>query len=172
MRLPTTTPARGAVEVPEVQRPGVPAALAEHLLSAEIFDDRPGYIKRIVAQVNGCWNHEYFEACATMIRRLLETLIIELYDSRGWASDLRDPQTRDFLSLKNMVGKVTGDARFGLDSRATRGLAELKELGDIAAHDYRIRVRKSDIASKRGKLRYTAERLLFHVSRQKKEGRT
>jgi hypothetical protein len=99
-----------------------------------------------------------------MIRRLVETLLIFLYDQRGWTADLKDPATQEFVGLKKMVDKITGDARIGLDRRAVEDLKRLKELGDISAHDFRIQVKRGDLQSVRDALRFTCERLLFKAN--------
>ena len=38
-----------------------------------------GYIERVVYQINGSYEKGWFDACAVMMRRLLETLIIEVF---------------------------------------------------------------------------------------------
>ncbi len=148
------TPAKGKKAIPSTQ---------DQYLVSEIFEKCKHYITNTVHQINGCWNHEYWEACAVMTRRLLQILIIELYRTRAWEKNLRDNNTGDYIGLKAMIGKVKGDRRFGFDSRVGRGLDQLKELGDIAAHDYRVRVRKTDLQGKRELLRYTCERLVFEL---------
>jgi len=44
-----------------------------------------GYIERIANQVNGAYENGWYDACAVMIRRLLETLIIEAFEKHNIA---------------------------------------------------------------------------------------
>jgi hypothetical protein len=140
----------------------LPKADADFLPSA-IFENVPDHITRILPQINGCWERQYYEACAVMIRRLIETMIIEVYWKRNWDNELKNPETRDFLGLKAIIGKFKADPRFSLDSKINKGLNDLKDIGDIAAHDFRIKVRKSDLEHVRDALRKTSERLIFLV---------
>lgn len=136
----------------------------ESYLSPAIFEKMPGYVTRIIPQINGCWEREYPEACAVMVRRLVETLIIELYYQRKWLDELKDAETKEFVTLRGMVDKICGDSRFGLDRRIQEGLKKMKQIGDIAAHDYRIQIRKSYLKEIRDDVRFTTERLVFKIS--------
>ncbi len=130
-------------------------------LLPDVVKSAPSYIVRILPQINGCWERKWYEACAVMIRRLVETLISHLYDRRGWAAELRDPKTQERYGLRRMVDKVCGDARLGLDRRAHDDLKRLKDLGDVSAHDFRIAVKRGDLEAVRDPLRFTTERLMF-----------
>ena len=44
-----------------------------------------GYIERVANQVNGAYENGWYDACAVMIRRLLETLIIEAFEKHNIA---------------------------------------------------------------------------------------
>jgi hypothetical protein len=39
-----------------------------------------GYLERVCFQINGCYEQGWFDACAVMMRRLLETLIVEAFE--------------------------------------------------------------------------------------------
>ena len=133
-------------------------------IDPEIFKDCPAFIKHLEPQINGCWDRQWYEACAMTIRRLLESLVINLYHRRGWVSDIRSQ--RGYLKLQNLVDKVCGDGRVGLGKKPKEGLAHLKQIGDVAAHDFRVRVRKSDLEQKRTELRLACERLIFIARNQ------
>jgi hypothetical protein len=123
----------------------------------------PAYIVRLVPQINGSYEHEWYEAAAMMLRRVMETLIIELYSRRGWARDVQDADTNEFFALKALIDKLTGDARLNMQRRTIEGLKKVKELGDAAAHDFRIRIRKSDLDRIQSAVRLTCERLVFTI---------
>src|SRR5207249_4648578 len=102
-------------------------ASSSGFLLSDALSEAPAYVGRIVPQINGCWERGWHEACAVMMRRLVETLIIHLYHQRGWLGELKDPKTQDFLGLKRLVDKVCGDSRVGLDSRSAEDLKRLKD---------------------------------------------
>jgi hypothetical protein len=140
---------------------GVEQPIDAPFLLPDVVRGTPDYIVRIVPQINGCWQRKWFEACAVMIRRLVETLICHLYERRGWKAELLDPKTKERYGLRRMVDKICGDARFGLERRAADDLKRLVDLGDVSAHDFRITVKPGDLENLREALRLTAERLLF-----------
>lgn len=160
---PTTVPQPAAVTLPPLAPPvsATAPARTESFLPEDVFEHQPDFMMRLIPQINGCWEKEYYEACAMVVRRLVETVIIYLYAQRGWLSEVRDPTTKDFFTLKALVNKVCGDPRVALERRIQDGLKELKELGDIATHDFRVRIRRSDLENLRLQLRVTCERLLF-----------
>lgn len=129
----------------------------------EILDRMPPYILRLIPQINGAYEYEWFEAAAMVLRRLVETLIIELYSRRGWTSEVQDPDTREFLLLKGLIDKLNGDARLHMQRRTIEGLKKIKDLGDTAAHDFKIRIRKSDLDGIQPSVRLVLERLVFTI---------
>lgn len=148
-------------------RPRSPQREAEGFVLSDIFSQQPDYVTRLIPQINGCWERGYLEACAMVIRRLTETLICELYAKRGWEDELKDPSTHEFVGLKSMVNKICGDPRIGLAKRVQEGLKKIKELGDIAAHDFKVRIRKGDLEGARSSVRFTCERLIYEVGVRK-----
>jgi Domain of unknown function (DUF4145) len=123
----------------------------------------PPYILRLVPQINGSYENQWHEAAAMVLRRLMETLIIELYSRRGWRRDIQDTDTNEFLPLKALINKLNGDARLHMQKRTIEGLNKVKELGDTAAHDFKIRIRKSDLDKIQSAVRLTCERLIFTI---------
>jgi hypothetical protein len=58
-----------------------------------------GYIERIANQVNGAYENGWYDACAVMIRRLLETLIIEAFEKHQLIHKIKNP-SGDFFTLE------------------------------------------------------------------------
>ncbi|NOX57589.1 MAG: hypothetical protein GXP29_01860, partial [Planctomycetes bacterium] len=53
---------------------------AEGYLPEAVWSKTRGYIECICKQLNGCFRAAYYDAALVMLRRLLETLIIEAYE--------------------------------------------------------------------------------------------
>jgi len=132
-------------------------------LQPEILDRMPPYIVRLVPQINGTYDQEWYEGTAMVLRRLMEPLIIELYTRRGWSRDVQDHDTNEFLQFKSLIDKLNGDARLRMQRRTIEGLNKVKEVGDTATHDFRIRIRKSDLDRIQSAVRLTCERLIFTI---------
>src|SRR5690348_1804158 len=70
---------------PEVL-PGRSNAVVPHVL----VKGTRGYIERVTTQVNRSYESTCYDACAVMIRRLIETLIIEVFEAKGIADRIKD----------------------------------------------------------------------------------
>jgi hypothetical protein len=51
----------------------------EQILPHALVRGTRGYLERVCFQINGCYEQGWFDACAVMMRRLVETLIIEAF---------------------------------------------------------------------------------------------
>ncbi len=68
----------------------------ECILPHAIIRGTRGYIERVVFQINGCYEKGWFDGCAVMMRRLIETLIIECFEKHNIAHKIKNPGTGDF----------------------------------------------------------------------------
>jgi len=65
-----------------------PTPETELVLPQAVFDGvRRDYFAKIVDQINGCYEHHWFDACSVMIRKLAEILIILVYDYLFFVDD-------------------------------------------------------------------------------------
>ena len=122
---------------------GLPSE-TEQVLAASITRGTRGYIERIVTQINGSYEHGWFDACAVMMRRLLETAIIEVFESKGLASRIKG-QSGDFLYLSELVDAALNETSWNLGRNTKRALKELKAVGDRSAHSRRFIAHRQDI---------------------------
>src|SRR6266566_689047 len=65
-----------------------PAPKSDAVLPTNMFDGTRGYIEKVVYQLNASYSFSLFDCCSVMCRRLLETLIIEIYEAAGRANEL------------------------------------------------------------------------------------
>ena len=148
---------------PRKKKATITKSASSEYIPSDILDRMPHYIVRLVPQINGAYEHEWYEAAAMILRRLVETLIIELYSRRGWTIEVQDPATKEYLLLQALIDKINGDPRLHMQRRTIEGLKKVKELGDTAAHDFKIRIRKSDLDRIQSAVRLSIERLIFTI---------
>jgi len=137
--------------------------LSDSVLPREIFSNTRGYIEKVVVQINSSYDHGLYDCCAVMCRRLGETLIIEIYESQGRASEIKGADD-NFLMLNGLLGVLNKDRTVHIGRNAKRGLEGLKDLGDKSAHNRRFNARKPDIDGIKSDLRTVVEELL-HLAR-------
>ncbi len=87
-------------KIESIQASPIPAN--EHVLPMSVVNGTRGYIERVVLQANGTYERQWFDACCVMIRRLVETLIIEVYEAKGKASEIKDG-SGNFQMLSHLV---------------------------------------------------------------------
>jgi len=129
----------------------------------ELFEGTRKYIEKVVDQINSSYDHELYDCCAVMCRRLGETLIIEVYEQHDRADEIKGSDG-NFQMLNGLLSVLAKDKKINLGRNAKRGLEELKELGDKSAHNRRFNARKSDIDAIKAGLRTASEELL-HIAK-------
>jgi len=118
-----------------------------------------GYLEKVTHQINQSYENACYDACAVMIRRLIETLIIEAFEAQGIAARIKWP-TGDYYQLGDLIDKTLKDLDLSL-SRNMRGqLPKLKEVGDKSAHSRYINAVRDDIDKLVPHVRHAVQELL------------
>ena len=118
-----------------------------------------GYIEKIAHQVNGSYQSGWYDASAVMIRRLIETLIIECYEAHKIDSKIKD-SAGNYLFLKDLADKVVSESSWTLGRNVRSVLPKLKDVGDKAAHNRRYNAHRQDIDKLIPHLRETVQELV------------
>lgn len=150
-------------EVPKFPIPpseGLPSP-SEMVFPHSLVKNTRGYIERIAHQINGSYARGWYDACAVMIRRLIETLIIEVFEAHNIEHKIKDPQTGDFLYLKDLIKNTLSETIWNLTREAKRALPHLKDIGDKSAHSRRFTAHKEDIDKLSNDVRLVVEELKY-----------
>ena len=127
------------------QPPEIGAASAtESVLPLSVVRGTRGYLQTITHQINGSYEQGWYDACAVMMRKVIEVLIIELFEGRGLAARIQT-HTGDFMQLDALIGKVTGEPTWNLSRTTKRALPDIKKVADNAAHGRRFAAHRGDI---------------------------
>ena len=133
---------------------------SEQVIAFSLARGTRGYIEKIVNQVNGCYESGWFDACAVMIRRLVETLIIETYEHHGIADTIKNPNG-DFFYLSDLIDSASSETTWNLSRNAKAALPRLKSVGDLSAHSRRFIAHRSDIDTIITDLRVVIQELTY-----------
>lgn len=117
-----------------------------------------GYLDKVILQLNVSYDAQLYDCCAVMCRRLLETLIIEVYEYCQRADEIKGPDGQ-FLMLSKLSTYFENDKAFNIGRNGLKGLKDFKNLGDQSAHNRRFNARKEDIDNVRVGLRVAVEEL-------------
>lgn len=149
----------------EVPKRGTPpdegiASESQQVIPFSVIRGTRGYLEKVVNQINGSYEQGWFDACAVMIRRLVETLIIEAFEHHGIAHKIQDPNG-DFLPLKDLVSITLHETAWNLTRNTKQGLPRLKLVGDLSAHSRRYTAHRQDIDRIIDDLRVVVQELVY-----------
>jgi hypothetical protein len=149
----------------DVPRRGPPpdevmAPESEQVLPFSLVRGTRGYLEKVVNQINGSYENGWFDACAVMIRRLVETLIIEAFEEHGITHKIKD-SSGNFFYLKDLIRIALAEARWNLGRNTKNALPELKDIGDLSAHSRRFTAQRGDIDRIIKDLRVVAQELIY-----------
>ncbi len=119
-----------------------------------------GYIEKIVNQANGCYEKGWYDACAVLVRRLIETLIIEAFEKHLLAHTIKNSQG-DFLYLRDLIVHLLAEQSWNLSRNCKQALPKLKDIGDKSAHSRRYIAQRGDIDPLLGDIRFVVQELVY-----------
>lgn len=159
----TLTIARGIQR--EVPKRGTPpdeglAPDSEQVLPFSVVRGSRGYIEKVVNQINGCYENSWFDGCAVMIRRLVETLIIEVFEQHGIAHKIKN-SNGDFFYLSDLINRTLSETTWNLGRNTKRSLPKLKDIGDRSAHSRRFIAHRQDVDRIIPDLRIVVQELIY-----------
>src|SRR4030042_228602 len=114
------------------------------VLPQSLFVSTRGYLEKIVYQINTTFENTCYDACSVMIRRLVENLIIEVYEYKN-ISDKIKHGNGDFFLLDDLTNAFLSESMWNLSRNTKRGLKNIKSLGDLSAHSRRYNSNRHDV---------------------------
>lgn len=123
---------------------GSPCRSEEVIYLSLVIGTRRKYLERLVHQINGSFESGWYDACAVMIRRLVETLIIEVFESNKLAHKIKD-RNDDFYFLNDLITAILSEETINISRNAKKSLPELKSVGDKSAHSRHHTAQRKDI---------------------------
>lgn len=134
---------------------------SDKLFPFELVEKTRDYIEKIAIQATKCYEHSWYDASAVMIRRLLETLIIECFEKYSISNEIKNGDG-DFFYLRELINKFLekDGKKWNVGRNVRKTLPNLKTIGDQSAHSRRFNARKSDIDNIKNDLRLTIEELV------------
>ena len=113
------------------------------VLASDSLSGTRGYLEQLAHQINGAYDAGFFDACAVLCRRLMETLVIEVYVHLGRHHEIQ--KNGVFVPLERLLARIKEDNSVTLGRTAPKAMDEVKHLGDTAAHDRTYITKQVDI---------------------------
>lgn len=116
------------------------------------------YLEQLAHQINGAYDYAFYDASAVLCRRLMESLIIEVYMSQNRQHEIQ--QNGVFRPLEALIRYMKNDSSISLARGSGKTMDDIKQLGDTAAHDRTYITYQSDIDDVRSSYRRLITELL------------
>ena len=139
------------LEVKEVE-------VTDSVLPSDCVSGTRAYLEKLVHQINGTYDFGFFDACTILCRRLMESLIVEIYIKEGRHSEIQNNGI--FFMLDRLISTIRADKSIVLGRKAPKTMEDVKQAGDTAAHDRIYITKQIDIDDFKSGYRRLIEELL------------
>jgi len=136
------------------------ASTTQRVLPFSILKNTRGYIEKVVNQINGCYEKGWYDACLVMMRRLLETIIIEVFEENHIKEKILD-NNGNYYFLDSLISRTLSETSFHLMRNTKVSLPKLKILGDLSAHGRRFNAHLGDVDAIQGDFRVAIQELIY-----------
>lgn len=119
------------------------------LSNSELIDEikfcgKKPYIDQIIKQINFVYSNNCYDACAVLMRRLFEILLVLSYQRNGIEADIMNAQGQHFM-LEGIVKNAKINTTLNISSRVCKNFDAFREVGNNSAHSITYTATKKDI---------------------------
>lgn len=133
-----------------------------HILSSDDFLATRRYLETLVFQINGAYQFGFFDASIVLCRRLMETLLIEAFETSGKGSAIKSNE--NYVGLADIIAAAKSGQYIKLSRSSGAVLDEIKLAGDAAAHSRTYVTKQQDIDDLKLKFRRVISELM-HIAK-------
>ena len=126
----------------------------------ELFSGTRKYLENTAKQVILCYDYGFYDACLVMTRRLIETLIIEIFERNKISDKIKKPGTDHYYMCGDLIDVLLKEKSWTLGRDASKALPVIKSKADNCAHNRRYNAKKADIDNIQSGLRVVLEELI------------
>ncbi|GGC92621.1 hypothetical protein [Enterococcus wangshanyuanii] len=117
--------------------------------SSELIDEikfcnKRQYIDKLIKQINCSYSNNCYDACAVLMRRLFEVLLILSYQALGIDEDIKNQNDSGYIMLDGIVKNAKSNTILKL-SRIKNEFDTFRKVGNFSAHNITYTAGKKDI---------------------------
>lgn len=147
-------------EFPNIAEKSEEIVFGDSILPTALFCNTRGFIESLSKQVNACYENNLFDACAVMMRRLLEVCLILSYENLGIETQIKDANG-DYKQLNVIVANAKGNATLSLSRNTKACLEDFRTVGNFSAHKIYYSAKRQDVKKVSLEYRAAIEELLY-----------
>lgn len=107
--------------------------------SSEIIDEdkfcgKRGYLDKLIKQINNSYKNHCYDACAVLMRRLFEVLLVLSYQHNGIDDEIKDKTNAGYVMLEAIVANAKNNTILKL-SRIKNEFDTFRKVGNFSAHN-------------------------------------
>jgi len=149
-------------EKEELEQASEQSKKSEQYFPIELLDNTRGYITATGKQCNHCFNHGLNDACLVMLRKLIETLIIECFERHRIEVKIKNSQGHYFY-LSDLIDLFIKENTWTVSRNSLSSLPNIKKLGDLSAHNRRFNAKRQDLEKIQSDTRIVIEELVHLI---------
>lgn len=108
------------------------------------FCGKRQYLDKLIQQINSTYGNHCYDACAVLMRRVLEVLLVLSYQKLGIDNEIRDATGNGYLMLDRIISNAKNNTTLNL-SRIKTELDVMRKVGNYSAHNITYIAGKKDI---------------------------
>jgi hypothetical protein len=114
------------------------------LIEEAKFCGKRNFLDQLIRQINFTYGHNCYDACAVLMRRLFEVLLVLSYQNKGIESDITKPDGSHKM-LEGIVKDAIQNKTLGVPTRISKNYDAFREVGNNSAHSITYTAGKLDI---------------------------
>lgn len=114
------------------------------LLDESKFCGKRGYLDRLIKQINHTYKNNCYDACAVLLRRVFEIVLVLSFQKNGIESEIMKPDGTHMM-LDGITKKAIGNSVLRIPKRIADNFNAFREVGNSSAHNITYIAGKKDI---------------------------
>lgn len=131
------------------------------ILPPEIYHGSRGYVVKLANQINVSYEVAAYDGCAVLMRRLLEVLLVTLYEKEKIRQEIESDQQGSLKNLSAIIQDTLSNKRFDLSKPSRDVIDNYRVIGNLSAHRIQYNYNRSEIDKIKGDYRVLIEELLY-----------
>ncbi|MFD2937861.1 hypothetical protein [Spirosoma flavum] len=142
--------------------------LTDQFFPFELVEGTRGYIENVAKQSILSYQNGLYDSCLVMVRKLIETLIIEAFEVHKIESNIKSNDGFYFY-LSDLISILLSEAAWTITRNSQQSFPKIKKFADLSAHNRRFNAKKNDIDQIKDDIRIVIEELVHLAKFDKKE---
>lgn len=147
-------------EYPQIKDESEEVISDDVILPSALFQGTRGYVESLSRQINASYDHNIFDGCAVLMRRLLEILLIHSYENLGVESEIKDV-SGNYKMLNHIVKNAKINSKLSLSRNTKDAIDDFRVVGNFSAHKIFYNAKRRDISKISSEYRAAIEELLY-----------